>query len=154
MTSDAELLLEPRAAAARSNRQRLFVRYFTAILIDLTVLNLFAEYWSQVVVSSFTVSLLAAILLQVLLKVTVALEHRVAAWCKSKPGGFWTFMRYFSAWAILFTSKFVILWAIDFAFGDDIHFIGVAHGIVPLLIVIFAMLIAEELVVRIYRRLG
>ena len=154
MSSDAEILLEPQAVVASSNRQRLFVRYFTAILIDLTVLNLFAEYWSQVFVASFTVSLLAAILLQVLLKLTVALEHRVAAWCKSKPGAIWKFMRYFLAWVILFTSKFVILWAIDLAFGDEIHFIGVAHGIVPLLVVIFAMLIAEELIVRIYRRLG
>ena len=154
MTSDAEVLLDPQAIKADSNRQRLFVRYFTAILIDLTVLNLFAEYWSQVVVASFTVSLLAAVLLQVLLKLTVALEHRVAAYCKSKPGAFWKFMRYFGAWVILFTSKFVILWAIDFTFGDDIHFIGIAHGIVPLLVVIFTMLIAEELVVRIYRRLA
>ena len=31
-------------AEAPNNRQRYFVRYLTAILIDLLVLNLFAEY--------------------------------------------------------------------------------------------------------------
>ena len=46
-----------------SNRQRLFVRYFTAILIDLVVINLFDEYWDNVVIGSFTISLFVAILL-------------------------------------------------------------------------------------------
>lgn len=31
-----------------SPRQQMFVRYFTAILIDLTVLNFFNEYWAHV----------------------------------------------------------------------------------------------------------
>ena len=36
--------LMPASAIAPSNKQRLFMRYFTAILIDLVVLNLFVEY--------------------------------------------------------------------------------------------------------------
>ena len=52
-------------------RQVLFVRYLTAIMIDLTVLNLFEEHWDAVIIDSFTISLLAAVLLQVLLKVTL-----------------------------------------------------------------------------------
>ena len=63
MSSGAEGIL---LAEAPSNRQRYFVRYLTAILIDLLVLNLFAEYWQHVAVSSFTVSLLVAALLQLL----------------------------------------------------------------------------------------
>ena len=51
-----------------SNRQRLFVRYLLAVLIDLTVLNLFVEYWDKIVIDSFTISLLAAVLLQILLR--------------------------------------------------------------------------------------
>ncbi len=78
----------PVTAEAPSNRQRLFVRYFTAILIDLVVLNLFAEYSSKVSIDSFTTSLLAAVLLQILLKLTLAIEHRVAAYFETKPGGF------------------------------------------------------------------
>ena len=151
MTSEA---LMPRSAEAPSNRQRLFVRYFTAILIDLVVLNLFVEYSEKVEIDSFTTSLLAAILLQVLLKLTIALEHRVAAFFKARGGGWNTFLRWFFAWLVLFGSKFVILEAITLAFGDKVRFHGIFHGIVTLIVVIIAMLVAEEIIVRIYRRLG
>jgi hypothetical protein len=137
-----------------SNSQRLFVRYLMAILIDLTVLNLVDEYWGLVTVGSFTVSALAAVLLQLLLQATLALEHRVAAFFKSKSGGFAKFMRFFTAWLILFGSKFVMLGVLDFAFGDDLLFTGPLHGVVAFIAVIIAMLVAEEFVQRIHRRLG
>jgi hypothetical protein len=137
-----------------SNRQRLFIRYLTAILIDLTVLNLFDEYWDLVSVDSFTISALAAILLQVLLQVTLMVEHKVALYFKSKSGGLARFLRFFCAWLILFGSKFVMLGAIDFAFGDELTFAGPAHGVVAFIAVVAAMLAAEEVAVRIYRRLA
>ena len=137
-----------------NNSQRLFVRYLVAVLIDLTVLNLFDEFWTLVTVDPFSVSVLAAILLQVLLKATLVLEHKVAAWFNTKSGGFARFMRYFTAWLILFGSKFVMLGAIDFAFGDDVLFMGPLHGVVSFIVVIIVMLAAEEVAVRIYRRLG
>ena len=40
------------------------------------------------------------------------------------------------------------------AFGDRVRFDGVYHGIVTLIVVIIVMLIAEEAIVRLYRRLG
>src|SRR5687768_7815257 len=90
-----------------SGKQRAFMRYFTAVLVDLVVLNLFVEYWGdKVYASSFTVTLLAAVILQVLLKITIVCEHKVAAYWNRKPGGFAKFMRYFTAWLILFGSKF------------------------------------------------
>jgi hypothetical protein len=146
--------LLPAIAQTPSTRQRWFVRYFTGILIDLTVLNLFVEYSEHVVVDSFTISLLAAVLLQVLLKLTIALEHRVAAHYKAKPGGFAKFMRYFTAWLILFGSKFVILEALVFAFGDAVYFGGPFHGVVVLIVVVITMLVAEEAIVQLYRRLS
>ena len=136
------------------NSQRLFVRYLLAVLIDLTVLNLFDEFWDLVTIDPFSVSVLAAILLQVLLKVTLVLEHKVAAYFNAKTGGFARFMRFFTAWLILFGSKFVMLGAIDFAFGDDVSFGGPLHGVVSFIVVVMAMLAAEEITVRIYRRLG
>lgn len=136
------------------NSQRLFVRYLVAVLIDLTVLNLFDEFWDLVTIDPFSVSVLAAILLQVLLKVTLVLEHRVAAYFNAMTGGFARFMRFFTAWLILFGSKFVMLGAIDFAFGDDVSFGGPLHGVVSFIVVVVVMLAAEEITVRIYRRLG
>jgi hypothetical protein len=54
--------------------------------VDLTVLNLVDQYWGLVFVESFSISLLAALLLQVLLQLTMAIEHRIAAYFKEKPG--------------------------------------------------------------------
>lgn len=152
MTSDA---LMPQSAEAPTNRQRLFMRYFTAILIDLVVLNLFVEYSGKVFIDTFTTSLLAAVLLQLLLKLTIACEHWVMDWFKARGGGgFMTFLKYFVAWLILFGSKFVILEALAQVFGDNLRFDGRWHGIVTLIVVILVMLVAEELIVRLYRKLG
>ena len=137
-----------------TDRQRLFLRYFTGVLIDLTLLGLFADYWSDVKVSSFTVMLLAAILLQFLLKLTIWVEHHVALWFKQKPGKLWVFLRYFGAWLVLFGSKFVILEALSVVFQGRVHFEGPFHGIIALIVVAVAMVIVEELIVRLYRKLA
>jgi len=131
------------------------MRYLTATLVDLAVLNLFVEYWREYVAAdSFTITLLAAVLLQVLLKLTIVLEHRVAAFFNARPGGFNKFMRFFTAWLILFGSKFVILEALALAFGDGLRFGGPWHGIVALIVVVVAMLVVEAALVMFYRRLG
>lgn len=144
----------PAEATMPSDRQRLFVLFFTGTLIDLVVLSLFAEYTDKVFVDSFTTALLAAFVLQVLLKVTIAVEHRVLARFKDKTGFAWKSLKYFTAWLILFGSKFVILEALSFAFEKDVHFEGIWHGIVWLIIVVVTMVIVEELVARLYRRLA
>jgi hypothetical protein len=154
MTNSETSFLLPASAEVPSNKQRLFLRYFTAILIDLVVLNLFVEYSEHVVIDSFTISLLAALLLQVLLKATLAIEHWVAAYFNARQGGLAKFLRYFSVWLILFGSKFVILEALSFAFGDEVYFGGPLHGLVVLIAVVVTMLVAEEAVVRLYRRLA
>jgi hypothetical protein len=137
-----------------SSRQRKFSRYLTAVLVDLAVLNLFVEYWEHVSADSFTITLLAAVLLQVLLKLTIALEHRLAAFFNARQGGFARFMRFFTAWLVLFGSKFVILEALVLAFGDRLRFGGPFHGIVALIVVVVTMLVVEAVIVKFYRRLG
>ena len=152
MSSEA---LMPVSAEAPSDRQRLFLRYYTGFLMDLVVLNLFAEYWNLVAVDTFTTSLLAAALLQVLLKATIWLEHKAMDYFNARGGGgLNTFLKYFIAWLILFGSKFVILEALAQAFGSKVHFGGIWHGIITLIVVVVVMLIAEEVMVRVYRRLA
>lgn len=146
--------LLPASAQTPSNKQRLFLRYYTGFLMDLVVLNLFAEYSSKVNVDTFTTSLWAALVLQLLLKVTIIFEHKVLDWFKGKTGALMTFLKYFCAWLILFGSKFVILEALAQAFGDKVQFLGIWHGIVTLIVVVVVMLLAEEIMVRIYRKLA
>jgi hypothetical protein len=137
-----------------SLKQRVFLRYLTATLVNLVVLGLFVEYWEHVVAGSFTIILLAAVLLQTLLKLTIVLEHKVAAFFNARPGGFNKFMRFFSAWVVLFGSKFVILEALVFAFGDRLRFGGPFHGVVVLIVVVVTMLVVEAAIVKLYRRLA
>jgi hypothetical protein len=144
----------PASVELPTDRQRLFLAYFTGVLIDLVVLNLFNEYSDRVYVSAFTISLLASILLQALLKLTIAVEHKVGEHFNAKPGGLMKFLRFFFAWVVLFLSKFVILEALSFAFGDSVRFEGLFHGLLTLIIVVVVMLVAEELVVRLYRKLA
>ena len=149
----SEVLL-PVSVATPSNKQRVFIRYYTGFLIDLVVLNLFAEYWGMVSVDTFTTSLWAALLLQVLLKATIWLEHKAMDLFKGKTGGWNTFLKYFIAWLILFGSKFVILEALSQVFGTKVHFGGMWHGVIALIVVVVVMLVAEEVMVRIYRKLA
>jgi hypothetical protein len=154
MTKNGTDILAPAAAQPISTKQGLFLRYFTAILIDLVVLNLFVEYSDRVVIDSFTVTIFAAVLLQVLLKLTIAFEHKLADFWNARPGGFSRFMHFFTAWLVLFGSKFVILEAVNRFFGDYIDFIGRFDGLLVLIAVIVSMLLAEDLIVRFYRRLA
>ena len=144
----------PAEAAMPSDRQRLFVLFFTGTLIDLVILGLFNEYSDHVYVDTFTTALLASIVLQVLLKATIAAEHRVLAKFKGKTGAAWKSTKFFVAWLILFGSKFVILEILALIFAKDLHFTGMFHGLIWLIVVVVTMVIVEELVVRFYRKLA
>jgi len=137
-----------------STHQQKFVRYFSAILIDLTVLNFFDEYLEHVKIESFTISLFTALLLQVLLKLTIAFEHRIANYFEKKTGIKAKLQRLFLTWAILFGSKFIIMEAVDFAFGDKVVFDGPFHGMAAFIILVIVMLLAEHAIVKLYRSLA
>ena len=137
-----------------TSKQYLFLRYTFAVLVDLTVLNLFNQYWDYVYIEYFSISLLTALLLQVLLQLTLKIEHYVASFFKDKPGPGPKVLRILSAWTILFASKLVILEAISFAFGDSVVFGGPFHGIVAFIIVVIVIVAAEQLITRIYRSLA
>ena len=139
---------------SHTKHQEIFVRLFTAVLIDLVVLNLLDEFWDKVVINSFLISLLAALLLQVLLRVTIGIEHRISAFFNKKSGGFNKLLKILSLWAVLFGSKFAILGAIDFAFGEEVLFLGKYHGIITFIVVIIVILLAENLVGKFNRWLG
>jgi len=144
----------PAEATMPSDRQRLFVLFFTGTLIDLVILGLFNEYSDHVYVDTFTTALLASIVLQILLKATIAAEHRVLAKFKEKTGAAWKSAKFFVAWLILFGSKFVILEVLALIFAKDLHFTGMFHGLIWLIVLVVTMVIVEELVVRFYRKLA
>ena len=132
-----------------SNRQRLFIRYLLAVLVDLTVLNLFVEYWDKIVIDSFTISLLAAVMLQIFLTLTVLLERRIANYFKAQSGKGAKVKRFFATWVLLAGSKFLILVAFDVVFGEHVEF----GGIIPFVVVVIGIVATESIITGISRAL-
>lgn len=147
-------IIKKEQAGSFSRRQKLFFKYTLFVLIDLVVLNLFNEYWSNVSIEHFSISLLTALLLQVLLQLTIAIEHRVANIFKGKPNIKAKVSRVLSTWIILFISKLVILQVLSYAFGDSVVFGGPVHGLIAFIVVVIAIIIAEQTFLRIYRSLA
>ena len=133
-----------------TRRQLIFFSWTKDVLIYVVVLNLFVEYVEKVVIDSFTISIFTAILLKALLDVILGLEHRVAHFFEARPGKLSKFLRIMSTWVILFLSKFFILEVVDFVFGDLVEL----GKFVQVLSLVIALMVAREVVQRIYLALG
>lgn len=59
-----------------------------------------------------------------------------------------------STWSILFGSKFVILEAINIFFGDEVLFTGPIHGLLAFIVVVIAVIVAEQTFSKVYRSLA
>ncbi len=147
-------VIENKHAGSFSRRQQLFFKYTYFVLIDLTVLNLLNQYWDYVFIQSFVISLMTALLLQVLLQATLVIEHRVANYFKKMSGIKARVLRVLSTWVILFVSKLVILQAINFSFGNSVLFKGPIHGLFAFIVVVIAIIVAEQVMSWIYRSLA
>jgi hypothetical protein len=138
------------ALQSPTRRQLVFFSWTKDVLIYVVVLNLFVEYVDKIVIDSFTISILTAILLKALLDIILGLEHRVAHFFEGRPGKLSSFMRIMSTWIILFLSKFVILEAVDLVFGEHVELGKFVH----VLTLVIALMVAREVFQRIYLALG
>ena len=123
-----------------------FTSWARDVLVYTLVLNLFVEYWDAIVIDSFTISVLTAVVLKILLDLLTTVEHRVNAFVSrfSKVLGF------VSLWLVLFLSKFVILEVIDIIFGEHVEL----GGFLDVVVLVITLMVARELTVRIYLALG
>lgn len=150
----AEEIQKTTITQTYNRRQKIFNQYIVFILIDLTVLGLFSQYWEYVFIETFTIGLLTAVLLQFLMQGALQIEHFAAHFFEKKMGITSKVFRGFSAWVIIFISKLVILEAINLFFGDSVVFAGPIHGVVAFIIVVLVMVIAEQSIGWIYRSLA
>ena len=134
---DAASALEPHLAAAVID-----------VFVYVVVLNLFVEYLPKVLSETFTLSLLTAILLKVVLEVVVAGKNRVKARFRaaSTPGG--KALAGILLWGVLFGSKFLVLEAVDLVFGDRVSL----GGFFSVTLLVVALLLARAGVRRLLRR--
>jgi hypothetical protein len=135
---------------APNRRQRVFSAWMTDILVYVVVLNLYVEYSPAKVIDSFTISILMAVLLKVLLSLITAGKSSVWRWARSKGSSAYTIVGALGVWAILFLSKFLILEAEDLIFGDHVEL----GGFVDVMLLAATLLAIREVIQRIYVRLG
>ena len=133
-----------------SSRQAGFVRALLLVLVYLTVLSLFEEYWDRVVIDSYTIALLTAALLVVLFRATLEVEHRISGYFKTRVGAGAMLLRVLAVWAVLFGSKFVILGVIDIVFGEHVEL----GGLLPFILLAISLVVVEQVIDRTFRFLA
>ena len=133
-----------------SARQGRFVSWLLYVLVYLTVLNLFVEYWDRVMIDSFTISVVTAALLAVLFKATLAIESRISGYFKTRKGAGALVLRILAVWGLLLGSKFIILEVVDIVFGEHVEL----GGILPFIVLAVSLIAAELIITRIHQSLA
>lgn len=141
-------MLKPKGELTSAQLQ--YVDFMMDVLTYTVVLNLFDEYVDEIVINSFTVSLLTAVVMKGLLDVIQSLVDRLKYYFSQKEGtaarvGFWL-----AAWATLFFSKIVILEIVDLIFEEDVDL----GGFLYVLILVVVMMVARRVSTAIFLRLG
>jgi hypothetical protein len=130
--------------------QRYYADFMVDVLVYTVVLNLFVEYVDAIVIDSFTVSLLTAVAMKLLIDLMQNLIDRVTAYFGDKRGAASTVLRAILTWAILFASKIVILEVIAVIFEEDVDL----GSFLDVLILVAVMMLARRLSIIVYLRLG
>lgn len=107
-----------------SGRQLLFKELFVGTLIYVVVLGFFNDYTNIVSASSFSTLFMAAFVLELLTCLAFLLKKRIIRWLKGRQGMFYRLLMFFCVWLVMFVSKFVFIWVIDFIFGSAITITG------------------------------
>ena len=133
-----------------TRKQEIFFSWMSDVLIYTVVLNLFVEYVDAVVIDSFTISILTAVLLKILLDIVMRFEHTVHHFFAQKEGAFYRVIGTVSLFAILFVGKLFILEVVNLVFGDHVelgHFIEVVA-------LVLALMITRRLFQVLFEKLG
>ena len=133
-----------------TKKQYQYISWTSDVLVYIVVLNLFVEFVDAIIIDSFWISILTAVLLKALLDIVIRLEHRVGDFFQKRMGSFSKFLEVTTKFLILFTSKLIILEVVDFVFGDHVE---LGH-FVEILTLIIAMMVTKAIMVKLYQRLG
>ena len=130
--------------------QRYYADFMMDVFVYTVVLNLFVEYVDSIVIDSFLVSLLTAIVMKGLIDLIAHLIQRLKRYFGAKEGTAPKVLFGLSAWAIMFFSKIVILEVVQIIFEDDVDL----GGFLNILILVIAMMVARRISTAIFVRLG
>ena len=130
--------------------QRTFAVWLVHILGSVVVLNIFEEHVDSVVIDSFSLSLLVAIVLRVALEGAIWIERQVAEFWDKRSGTAAHGLKIVTAWVVLFLSKLVILELIDVIFGDHVDL----GGLLTFIALVVALIGTEALLKLAFDALG
>ena len=130
--------------------QLYYADFMMDVFVYTVVLSLFVEFVDSIVIDSFTVSLLTAIVLKGMIDGINLLVQRAKRYFEQKGGKAEHVLFALTAWVIMFGSKIVILLVVQLIFEDDVDF----GGFLNVLILVAAMMAARRLSTAIFVRLG
>lgn len=107
------------------------------VFVYVVVLNLAAEYLPLVITETFTLSLLTAILLKLVLELVVAIKDRVKPRFRQATTVIGKILAGLALWAVLVGSKFVVLELVAVAFADQVR-LGGFFAVTGLILVLLA----------------
>lgn len=126
------------APAPSAAREALALRVVDAF-VYVTVLNLAIEYMPEVISETFTLSLLTAVLLTVVLDVVVRVKAAAVGRVRSARSALGRFVAVVMLVLVLPGSKLLVLWAVDVVFGDAVSL----GGFVPVTGLVVVLLVAR-----------
>lgn len=133
-----------------TDAQRYYSDFMIDVLVYTVVLNLFVEYVEPIVINSFTVSLLAAVVLKLMVDLITRLVKIVGRYFGRREGRAAKLAGTLSSIAILFFSKFAILLVIEFIFEEDVDLGGFFY----VMVLVVAMMVARWASIEVLKRLG
>jgi ABC-type multidrug transport system fused ATPase/permease subunit len=138
---------EPRSF---NSQQLLFKELFVGTLIYAVVLGFFDDHTSIVEAQSYTHVFLAAIVLQALTSAAFAVKDAIVGRLRHRAANGAIVLMVFGVWFVMFTSKFVFIWAIDLVFGDAVN----VDGFFGIFVVALVVTVVHRLADRVFIRLG
>jgi hypothetical protein len=105
-------------------KQILLKELFVGTLIYAVVLGFLNDYTDIVLAKSFSTVFFSAIILQTLTMLALKLKVMLVDWFKPRKGSASKVGMFFSVWLVMFSSKFVFIWALDLFFGSYITISG------------------------------
>jgi hypothetical protein len=141
---------QTRTRSPLTGAQRYYADFMMDVLVYTVVLNLFVEFVDSIVIESFLVSLLTAVVMKVMIDLISSLIARVKGYFDDREGTAPKVLFGLSAWAIMFGSKIVILGVVQAIFEDDVDL----GGFLNVLILVVAMMAARRLGTAVFVRLG
>jgi hypothetical protein len=125
-SDSARTLVESEAAVPTILRDRRLVQPADVVdvFVYVVVLNLAAEYLPLVIAETFTLSLLTAVLLKLVLELVVLVKNRVKTRFKAATSFGGKLLAGLLLWAVLVGSKFVVLELVAVAFAGQVKLGG------------------------------